>query len=60
MTVMDKIKTMAPLYTIICIIQQLAEHVEVSYGDCKQWIMNMDDMYLPRLEFSAKQIVIMA
>jgi hypothetical protein len=34
--VMDKIKTIALLYTIICIIQQLDEHVEVSYDDCKQ------------------------
>ena len=56
---MDKIKTVVLLYSIICIIQQLAEHVEVSYGDCKQWIMNMDGMHLPRLEFSAKQIAIM-
>jgi hypothetical protein len=57
--VMDKIKTIALLYTIICIIQQLAEHVEVSYGNCKQWLMNMDSTHLPRLEFSAKQIAIM-
>ncbi len=56
--VMDKIKTVALLYTIICIIQQLAEHVEVTYGDCKQWIMNTDGMHLPRIEFSAKQIAI--
>ncbi len=58
--VMDKIKTVALLYIIICIIQQLAEHVEVSYADdFKQWFMNMDGLPLPRLEFSAKQIAIM-
>jgi hypothetical protein len=57
--VMDKLKTIALLYTIICIIQQMTEHVGVSYGDCKQWFMNMDDTHLPRLEFSAKQIAIM-
>jgi hypothetical protein len=35
------------------------EHVKVSYGDCKQWLMNMDVLHLPRLEFSARQITIM-
>ena len=57
--VMNKIKTIPLLYTIICIIQQLAEHVEVSYGDCKQWLMNMDGTHPPRLEFSGKRIAIM-
>ena len=33
--------------------------MEVSYGDCKQWFMNMDDLHLPRLKFSTKQITIM-
>jgi hypothetical protein len=59
MVVMDKVKTVALLYTIICIIQQLAEFLELSYGDCKQWLMSMDGMHLPRLDFSAKQIAIM-
>ncbi len=57
--VMDKIKTVTLFYTIICIIQQLEEHVGVSYGDCKQWLTNMDDLHLPRLDISAKQITIM-
>jgi hypothetical protein len=57
--VMDKIKTVTLLYTIIYIIQQVEEHLEVSYGDCKQWFMNMGDLHLPRLEFSAKQMTIM-
>jgi len=53
------VKTVALLYTITCIIQQLDELVEASYGDCKQWLMSMDGMHLPRLEFSVKQIGIM-
>ena len=57
--VMDKLKTVALLYAIICIIQQLAENVGVPYSDCKQWFMNVDGMHLPRIEFSAKQAAIM-
>ncbi len=31
----------------------------MSYGDCKQWFINMDDLHIPRLELSAKQTSIM-
>ena len=56
---MDKIKTVGLLYTILCIIQQLVEHVGVSHSDCKQWFISMDDMHLPQIEFSVKQCFIM-
>ena len=57
--IMDKIKTMALLYTIFCIMQQLTEHVGVSYSECKQWFISMEGMHIPRIEFSAKQAAIM-
>ena len=35
------------------------DHVEVSYGDCKQWLTNIGGTPLPRIDFSVKYAAIM-